>query len=120
MLVIDAFSGDAVPTHLLSLEAIAVYLRHLQPDGLLAFHISNRYLDLQPVLSGAAGHYDLDQLRIHHETKEPGTDTSDWVLLSRKGILDRLPARETMRRPGSNPKMVIWTDDYSNLLGILK
>jgi len=120
LLVVDAFSGDAVPAHLLSLEAVEVYLRHLTPDGLLAVHISNRYLDLRSVLLGAARHHDLDLVWINHVTKEPGINTSQWMLLSRRGVMNNLPAADTIRRPGPDQKSVIWTDDYSNLFGILK
>ena len=57
LLAMDAFSGDSIPAHLLTLEAMQTYLRHLRPDGILAVHITNRYLDLKPVMAAAASHF---------------------------------------------------------------
>ena len=82
MLVVDAFSSDAIPVHLLTREAIQLYFRHLKPDGVLAVHISNRYLDLQPVLLGEAEA--LGKLaRVADTDEEEDADVfgATWVLL---------------------------------------
>lgn len=123
LLAMDAFSGDSIPTHLLTLEAIQIYLRHLKPDGLLAVHITNRFLDLQPVVAAAAQHFGKIALSYY---LRPGEDDqycrrSMWVLIMSPERASSLPAElrggETLApRPGFKP----WTDSFSNLLGILK
>lgn len=120
VLGIDAFSSDAIPAHLLTKEAIEVYRQHLRrPGGILAIHISNRYLDLQPVVRAAALALGLDTAVIE---STPGSDndpeafTSTWVLLA--------PDPETLKHPGiasvalkSDGRISrLWTDDFSNLL----
>lgn len=123
VLVIDAFSGDSIPTHLLTIEAIQVYLRQMKNDGVLAVHITNRYLDLRPVLAGAARHFGIRALAVE---LDPDDDDrfcrhSLWVLLAR-------PERaEALRRSLDNPGKLAprsgftpWTDGFSNLIGILK
>jgi hypothetical protein len=120
VLVLDAFSGDMVPMHLLTREALRLYVRHLAPGGVLAFHITNRNVDLAPVLL-ALGH-DLGWQMLFH-TSLPDDDrhieTSTWALLSRERI--SVPAL-TMASwvPGSRPDLPVWTDDFSNLFRVLK
>ena len=113
VLVVDAFGGDAIPVHLLTSEAMGVYLEHLKgPDSVIAVHISNRVLDLTPVLRALAAKW---QLTFNHVGSFGGVD---WVLLSRNGKVLQDP---TLYRPfhfGDAP--VLWTDDYSNLLSVLK
>ena len=70
VLAIDAFSSDAIPVHLITREAVEVYLRHMKPDGVIAFHVTNRYLDLVPVVEGIAHELDLHALWI----SDPGDD----------------------------------------------
>ncbi len=88
VLVVDAFSSDAIPTHLLTREAFAAYLRHLAPGGVLAVHITNRYVDLKPVVRGAAVALGLEA--EHVPSFENGTGwSSDWMLLARdRALLD--------------------------------
>jgi SAM-dependent methyltransferase len=122
VIALDAFSSDAIPVHLLTAEAIALYLRHLRPGGILAVHISNRYLDLVPVVQQAALHYSLELRQVENEDDDDaGVYQSDWMLLSPsraafEGELLRNAAEkvETERRVG------LWTDDYSDLYRILK
>ncbi len=123
LLAIDAFSGDSIPAHLLTLEAMQTYFAQLKPEGVLAFHITNRYLDLQPVMVAAAQHHGKTALIYD---LEPGDDDlycrhTTWVLMMSPERAAALP--ETLRdgvalkpRPGFAP----WTDSFSNLLGILK
>jgi len=121
VLAMDAFSGDSPPVHLLTREAMLVYFRHLKPDGILAVNISNRYLDLQPVVE-AEGR----ALGKVSRVIETGDDESQnflaaaWVLVtSPAGGLDAAAAGGDVRE--ESPRRVrLWTDDYSNLFQILK
>lgn len=109
ILVLDAFSSGAIPVHLLTREAVALYLAHLAPDhGVLALHISNRYLDLRPLVAGLAGEFGLSLALHHHE--DPGRWSSTWALLARRPDALPLPA---VQPP---PSPAVWRDDYSNLL----
>jgi spermidine synthase len=122
VLVLDAFSSDAIPVHLLTSQAIGVYLRHLKPDGILAVHISNRYLDLVPVVEEAARHYSLEARQVENkDDDDAGVYRSDWMLLSaspkvfESGLLD-----DVGEEIDDDSRVGLWTDDYSNLLRILK
>src|SRR5260370_37334710 len=92
VLVIDAFSGDAIPVHLLTKEALAVYLRELSSDGVLALHITNGYLDLRPVAAQLARYFNLHCGWVHSQPKNRLTETSDWVLLARNTAVLCQPA----------------------------
>lgn len=121
ILVVDAFSGDSIPTHLLTEEAIQLYLAHLKPGGILAFNISNRHLNLEPVLAVAAEHFRLPSVLIAEgDPKDPLGAPSEWVLFSRDAQLFKAPAFATIAR-GLRPSSAIrpWTDDYSNLFQVL-
>ena len=121
VLAIDAFSGDAIPVHLLTSEAIAIYLQELKPDGVIAFHITNGYLDLRPVLWESARRFNLRGAWIHDVVSSRMLSTSDWVLLSRSDRVLRQPDIAQHLRPlDSGRKVRLWTDDYSNLFQILK
>jgi hypothetical protein len=120
LIFVDAFSSDAIPIHLITREAIEMYLRKLTDDGIIAMHISNRHLDLEPVLGNIAEELQLATLHEYdQEETSPGKTSSDWVLLARKredfgALLDDSrwqPAR-------TDPKVGVWTDDYSNLLSV--
>ncbi|MEP7069726.1 MAG: fused MFS/spermidine synthase, partial [Usitatibacter sp.] len=82
VIAVDAFSGDSIPVHLITVEAITEYLKHLKPEGVIAFHVSNRFLDLKPVLLAIAEHHKLEYAYLH-ESGEDGGTTSDWVLITR-------------------------------------
>lgn len=123
VLAVDAFSGDAIPVHLITREALAVYLRHMKPDGIVAFHVSNRFLDLVPVVKRIAAENNAQAVLIDDEPSEiDERSRSDWVLVSRSAaalkapkILDHNPI------PIDDPQgWRTWTDDYSNLIQILK
>jgi hypothetical protein len=113
VLVVDAFQGDAPPVHLLTSEALQVYLQHLKsPDSVIAVNISNRVLDLTPVLRALSTRW---QLGFDHIG---GFNGIDWVLLSRNKALLQAPV---IYRPYTfKDEPVLWTDDYSNLLTVLK
>jgi hypothetical protein len=124
ILALDAFSSDAIPVHLLTEEAFAVYRRHLrQPDGILAVHITNRYLDLVPVVHGYAEAHGLISAMISSDEDEEGAYSSDWILLASSGsvlALDSIAGASTGWDSTSYRVPRPWTDDYSNLLSLLK
>jgi spermidine synthase len=121
VLTIDAFSGDAVPVHLITQEAIAIYLRQLKPDGVIAFNITNGYLDLRPVLRELAQRFNLRGAWVHDVATSRMFATSDWVLLSRNDrVLGEPDIAAHLRSLDSGRKVRLWTDDYSNLFQILK
>jgi spermidine synthase len=121
LLVLDAFSGDAVPTHLLTKEAFEIYLRHLQPNATVAVNISNRYLDLSGVIAGLADHFGFRLRRvITEDNAELGQFSADWIVLSRgsQSAEQTLTADDESSALTAPP--VLWTDDHSNLFEILK
>lgn len=123
ILVVDAFSGDAIPVHLLTQEAFQTYLRQIKEKGLLAVHISNRYIDFRPVIGGLAEHFSLPALIIKDKAdKSLGTSTSVWALLSRdQDFFDSLIAQGIIKASDMDfPRRVLWTDKYSNIFTLLK
>ena len=100
VLLLDAFSGDAIPVHLLTQEAVALYLAHLKPGGVLAVHISNRHLDLRPVVEGLARHHGLHFVNISHtaEDKDWWLYSSSWMLLTADGAHVATVAQEVLLR----------------------
>jgi hypothetical protein len=122
VLVLDTFSSDSIPVHLLTREAFPVYLEHLAPDGIIAAHITNLHLDLLPVLWQLARHYDLSIARINYDGDANGGYASHWVLLSRDADVLRIITDEenSVDLSGYSTDLELWTDDYSNLFQILK
>ncbi len=130
LIVLDAFSGDSIPMHLMTREALALYLRKLAPGGVIAFHISNLYFNLAPTLGNLAQDAHLAAL-IGNDTQISGAEQNDgklasiWVVMARdRRELDALTA-DTSRGfrwvpLGGEPGSRLWTDDYSNLLGVVK
>lgn len=125
LIVLDAFSSDAIPVHLLTLEAFGAYLARLAPGGVLAVHISNVFLDLEPVVASAADRLGLYatmrvDLRDPDDSLRTGRYTSTWVMLSRESAdLAPLRQRPLWRAPVARPGFRLWTDDYSNILSVL-
>jgi hypothetical protein len=121
LLVMDAFSGDSVPVHLITREAFQTYFRHIKPGGLLAVNISNRYLDLAPVMAEAAAYFGKRGLDFEYTAKpeEFLCNSSAWaILLDRNALLPHSleAGKPLLRRPGFR----MWTDDFSNMFSILK
>jgi len=122
LLVIDAFSSDSIPVHLLTREAMAVYLKHIKPQGVIALHVTNRFLMLAPVVKRIADEYGLHAALITDEA-EDNSDLSrtDWVLVSRdKALLSRPEIAKYASEIENIPRLRVWTDDYNNLFKILK
>jgi hypothetical protein len=129
LLIVDAFGSDAIPLHLLTKEAMQVYLDHLEADGVLAFHISNRHVNLEPVLVALAHASDPplvcairnDRDHTLEEFKRTGISASVWMVLARSSDdldpLLKLPGWQPLR---SRPVIPAWTDDYSNLLRVFR
>jgi spermidine synthase len=123
VLAVDAFSSDAIPVHLITKEALGVYLRHVKPDGIVAFHVSNRFLDLVPVVARLAREQGAHAVAVFESSGEDESRTqSDWVLVSRD---PRALQGEEFEAVGAEPaedreSLRTWTDDYSNLVQILK
>ena len=124
LIMADAFSSDAVPVHLITREALALYRSKLREHGIVAFNVSNSYVDLEPVLGNLAR--DAGMACVAQEDRESGedgipqTDASDWVVMARhmpdlRAVASDARWHDCRRSPGSAP----WTDDYSNLLGAL-
>ncbi len=119
LIVMDAFSSDSVPTHLLTRQAIDLYLSKLAEDGLLAFHVSNRYLDFEPLLSGLSRQARLSAfIRADNELDQPGKFRSVWVVFARTDSALGLIANDSNWRRVKGD--VIWSDDFSNILDLLK
>jgi len=120
-LFVDAFSGDAIPAHLLTREALEIYRRHVKPDGLIAFHISNRYLDLVPVVAGLAQYSGMKVGRFVDSTSgEIYECSSDWVVLTQND--DFLDDEEVSENLSSfqPTRIILWTDQYSSLFELLQ
>jgi len=121
VLVIDAFNGDSIPTHLLTREAMMLYLAELAPDGVLAIHVSNLFLDLTPVLAEHSRALHLKYGYVDTEEKNAVNWSSDWVLLARDDSVLGLPAISSHLQPVDGVRRVRpWTDDYSNVFQLLK
>ncbi len=117
VVAVDAFSSDSIPVHLLTREALGVYLAHLKPDGLVAFHISNRYLDLSPVVAQLAQSHGLVAWQIDDSPVEDHLSFTSWVLVGR-AIPDRMQEAGWLLPP--TPGAPLWTDQYNNLFKTLK
>jgi hypothetical protein len=106
LFIVDAFSSEAIPTHLLTVEAARLYRSRLRQDGLMLLHISSRFLSLEPVIRGLAGELDLEmEVFEHGRDTASGQEPSTWIALSRDGRSSPPGARES----------VVWSDDFSSI-----
>ena len=127
LIVLDAFSSDSIPVHLVTREAVALYRKKLTLDGWLAFHISNRYLNLEPIVAALAkdagmhclGWFDSD---ISEVSKKSGKDPSHWVVMATHlNNLAPLLSKGSGWTPVKTQKsFTVWTDDFSNILSVLR
>lgn len=123
LLALDAFSSDSIPIHLLTREAMETYLRHLARDGIIAVHISNRYLDLQPVVEKLADTFHLASVTINDESED-----SWWIFRTKWTLLARDPALladselqdKASPRSSKTDTMPAWTDDHASLIHALR
>jgi hypothetical protein len=126
LIVLDAYSSDSIPVHLITREALALYLRKLAPGGVLAFHISNLYLDLKPALGNLAADAGLagisrDDLVLNAEEQASGKSASQWAIMGRSiGDLGA-PAVDPRWQPlAAQPETAVWTDDYSSIMSVFR
>jgi hypothetical protein len=120
--IADAFSGDAIPVHLLTKEAFDLYLRHLKPSGILAVHVSNSYLDLAPVVAQLASVHGLES-RLVHSPKDDAHlySQADWIVMTRDAAFFARPEiANATKLIAERPGLRLWTDDYNNLLQVLR
>ncbi len=128
-LIMDAFSSDAVPVHLLTKEAFEIYLRHLKPDGAILVNISNRYLDLRPVVENAAKVFGLQAHTVNSEDGGADEDEGGWwlygatwmILSKNQEFMNRDALRYAAAPPSTKPNTIpLWTDDYASMFQILQ
>ena len=122
ILVLDAFSGDAIPLHLLTREAFEIYFKRLKPDGVLAVHVSNLFVDLEPLVRGLALERGKKAVVMDNDADEDGgAETSTWVIATgnKKFLADPL-VRENVRPWSQDSRPIVFTDQYSNLFRLLR
>jgi len=126
LIVLDAFSSDVVPVHLLTRQALALYLSKVKPHGILCFHCSSRYLDLKPVIANLARDAGLiclarEDLSTTPQEKKAGKDPSQWMVMARREIdIETLRKRGLWELMPGQAGVPAWTDDYSNILEVFK
>ncbi|HAX41487.1 MAG TPA: hypothetical protein DCY80_02880, partial [Solibacterales bacterium] len=122
VIAVDAFSSDSIPVHLLTIEAMRLYFRHLKPDGILGVHISNRYVDLEPVVARAAAELGRRAWLVTTQDNDDGSCYgTNWVLLTaREELLETEEFRVNGREAVPPAWMRLWTDDYSNVFRVLQ
>jgi hypothetical protein len=127
VIILDAFSSDAVPAHLLTREAFAIYLQHLAPDGMIIAHVSNRYMDLRTVAEAAGVAHDLAtasavikvDLKQTKAQIQLATPTTAVAFSRNPAAIEALLMDAAWRKPPPNAVSSLWTDDYANILGAM-
>lgn len=121
LLILDAFTSDAIPVHLMTLQAFSLYQKKLKEDGVILVNISNRHIDLLPILNAIGRALDLVVLHVNHQgVAKLGQFDSEWVLLSSNENLVFSVMSRTNWRFVSDDKGYLWTDDYSNIIPLIK
>ncbi|HEY7788125.1 MAG TPA: fused MFS/spermidine synthase, partial [Casimicrobiaceae bacterium] len=121
VIAVDAFSSDAIPVHLITSEALTLYAKHLKPGGVIAFHVTNRFLDLVPVVAALAAAHRMEAVWIHDEGDDVLANRSDWVLVSGNRDLLAQPRIAGAATPiKAHPDWRLWTDDFNNLFQVLR
>ena len=121
VLVVDAFSSDAIPVHLITKEAMAVYLKHVMPGGAVVFHVTNRFLKLAPVVRQIADSLGLYATLITDNATVNDLSKSDWVIVTReKALVQAEPIAGKSSAIEDIPGLQAWSDDFNNLFEILK
>ena len=126
IIILDAFSSDSIPTHLVTKEAVSMYLEKLKENGVIAFHITNNYLDLRPVLSNLAKEFNLvaysrNDFILPEEEKNLGKKPSMWLIVARdrKDLGSIAYDQNWKMLPGDLAKQ-LWTDDFTNIVSVFK
>jgi spermidine synthase len=126
LLAIDAFSGDSIPMHLITREAMAVYVRHLKPDGVIVFQATNRFVDIAPVVERLAAEFGLTAVLVSDAAEsDEGADywisATDQIIVTKNArLLAAEPIQSVAQLLTPRPDFRVWTDDFYNLLRILK
>lgn len=121
VLAVDAFSSDSIPVHLITREAMAVYLKHIKPGGAIVFHVTNRFLKLAPVVKQIADDLQLHTALISDEAEDTSYSKTDWVIVTRdKALLEKETIAKKTSEIDPIPGLRMWTDDFNNLYQILK
>ena len=126
LLAIDAFSGDSIPMHLVTREAMATYVRHLKPDGVIVFQATNRFVDIAPVVERLAAEFGMTAVLVSDapegsEGAEYWASATDQIIVTKNArLLAAEPIRSVARTLMPRPGFRVWTDDFYNLLHILK
>ena len=121
IICLDAFSSDAIPVHLLTYEALTIYRRHMKSGGIIAFHVTNRFLDLVPVVARLAEAQHLAAVFVSDDGDESLASRSDWVLLSdSEASLHAPQIANGASVMESRPDWRMWTDDFNNIVQVLK
>jgi spermidine synthase len=122
VLVLDAFSSDAIPTHLLTREAMETYWRHLKSEGILAINVTNRHINMLPVIQGHVVNTQIPAVFVRHRAKTPvGAYLSHWVLMTRNQDFLAWPpiALNTSKPPVGDHGPLFWTDDHAPVFSLL-
>ena len=127
VLALDAFSGDAIPLHLLTREAMVIYLKHLKPGGVIILQATNRYVNIAPVVAKLAAEHGLTAVLVSDDVESDPDGTETWfyetdqiIVTANKAVLDALKIREGGKVLKPRPDFPVWTDDYNNLFRVLK
>jgi SAM-dependent methyltransferase len=127
VIALDAFSGDAIPLHLLTREAMAIYLKHLKPGGALIFQATNRYVDIAPVVTSLAAEVGLTAVMASDDLDSEGDSSDTWfyntdqiIVTANQALLNASRIRDGGRVVKLQANFPIWTDDYNNLFRVLK
>ena len=120
-LILDAFSGDSIPVHLLTREAFQCYFRHLKPEGAIAVHVSNNYMDLGPVVANIAASFGRTAVRVFSEARpELEIMQADWILVTREGEFSRGLEHQRLGQVLRRNQARLWTDQYSNIVSVIR
>jgi len=128
VLAIDAFSGDSIPMHLLTREAMATYVRHLKPDGAIVFQATNRFVDIAPVVERLAAEFGYSAVMVSDHPDDAlssghdywSSNTDQIIVTRNKALLAAQPIRSASKALVSRNGFRVWTDDFYNLLHVLK
>lgn len=122
VLVLDAFSGDSIPAHLLTKQAMQLYWQHLKLNGVLAIHISNSHLNLKPLIRGLAEQINIPAYYFKTPASDDDPNMAEWVLITKnESLLKKYAVKQLITPwPIDSESFVTWTDDYSNLLSVIK